>query len=192
MTNRRMPQYLIGLLLTTSGLIPVVCEPLPEEKREELAEQILNESEDIETRVAGIYRVRLSYPQRLSAGIGGLVVRQPANYDCIAVCDFRGFMFQFEPGIAGGQFNAGYAIVFGEKGHNKRFLSRVHTAYGVSVAYLRTWGNSGLDPPDQNRLGIEGDFTVIGVNFSVGVFRHVGSGEPSHPWLISGGIGWGF
>ena len=121
-----------------------------------------------------------------------MVVRQPASYDCTTVCQFRGWLFQAEPGLAGGQLSAGYAVVTGEKGRNKHFLSNVYVGYGVKGALLRTWGEANLDPPDQTLLGVEGDFTVIRVNFSLGVFRHVGSGEPDDRWLIAGGIGWGF
>ena len=160
--------------------------------QEELTEQILAEEQDSVLRVVGLGRARLSHPQKLSGAIGAIVFRQPRSYDCTAVCEFRGFLFQAEPGLAGGQLAAGYAVVMGEKGRFRHFLSDVFLAYGIKAALLRTWGDSRLTPSDQTFLGVEGDFTVIRIHFSLGVYRHMGSGTTDDPWLVSGGVGWGF
>ena len=184
----------IGCLLACvgAGLPAVAGSSVPRSPRGEIAEQILREDRDRTTRVVGLSRARVSHPQQISAAIGAMVARLPTSYDCTAVCEFRGLLLQAEPGLAGGQLSAGYAVVVGETNGNGRFLSDVYLAYGIKGALLRTWGNADLEPEDQTLFGIEGDFTVIRVNFSLGVFRHIGSGDPHDRWLISGGVGWGF
>jgi len=158
----------------------------------EIQQRILDEELDQETRVLMLARARASFPQQVSASFGALVAKQPASYDCTTVCSFRGFLFQVEPGLSGGQLSAGYAVVFGETGRTRRFLGDVYLAYGVKAALLKSWGDADLTPEDQSLAGVEGDFTVIGVNFSLGVFRHVGSGRPEDDWIVTGGVGWGF
>ena len=83
-------------------------------------------------------------------------------------------------------------VIMGETGRTRSFLSDIYLAYGIKGALLRTWGGADLRPADQTFVGVEGDFTVIRVNFSLGVFRHVGSGNPDDDWIVTGGIGWGF
>jgi hypothetical protein len=155
-------------------------------------EQVLEVDRSRQIRLTPFGRLRLSYPQQVSAGIGALVAKVPPSFPCTVNCKFRGLALQVEPGLAGGQIAAGYAVVAGGTNHRDRFISKVYLAYGVKAALLRTWKGSTVDPESQTLLGVEGEVSVINVNFSLGVFRHAGSGEPDHDWLVSGGIGWGF
>jgi hypothetical protein len=193
-TQRKSPAVL-ALLVMTIG--PSWAEPRDdatpgESSPEDIASRILEEKRDVERRVVGLGRFRLSFPQRASGAVGVMIVRQPANYDCSAVCEFKGPFFQAEPGLSGGQLAAGYATLMGEKGRNEHFLSRVYTGYGVKGVLMRTWHDASLRPPDQTLLGVEGDFTIVHINFSLAVLRHVGSGDPRDPWVVGGGVGWGF
>ncbi len=159
---------------------------------EELRHRIVEEEREQESRVVGFRRVRLSLPQRMSVGVGALFSRQPTRYHCTSVCEFRGWLVQAEPGISGGQISAGWASINAEKGSNDFFLSNVFLSWGFRGTVLRTWGNADLDPPDQTLIGAEADFTVIRANISLGVFRHVGGGNPDREWIVGGGIGWEF
>lgn len=161
-------------------------------ERAEGRREVIDHDEDRELRVVGVGRVRLSFPQWISGSLGALVVRQPAAYDCTSVCEYRGLLLQAEPGVNGGQLSAGYAAVWADKGRRQRLLSDVFLGYGVKGALLRTWNDADVDPSHQTLLGVEGDFTIIQLNFSLGAFRHVGSGDVDDDWLITGGVGWGF
>jgi hypothetical protein len=172
------------------GVWPLVEASDPVDR--ELIERISEENKDTEIRVVGLGRARISHPQLLSGALGAIVSRQPEGYDCRTVCEFRGFLMQAEPGLGGGQLSAGYAIVNGIMGPDAHFLSHVYVGYGIKGALLRSWGNSSLDPEDQTLLGVEGELTFIGFNFSLGLFRHAGSGDPDDPWVVTGGMGWGF
>ncbi len=158
----------------------------------EFTSAILKEERDLERRIVGLGRVRVSFPQRVSGALGAMIVRQPVSYDCSTLCEFRGLFIQAEPGYSGGQINAGYAVVFGEKGRNEHLLSKVYMAYGLKGAFLRTWNDADLVPSDQTLLGLEGDFTIIGINFSLGAFRQIGQDRQAEDWVVTGGIGWGF
>jgi len=166
--------------------------PATEPAGGDLTSRILEEEQDSELRVVGLTRVRLSAPQRISAGVGVIFSRQPSIYDCSTVCDLRGLFVQAEPGYSGGQLSVGYADIMGEKGGREHFLPKVYLAWGIKATLLKTWNEADLTPSDQTLLGVEGDFTVIRINFSLGVFRHVGSGDPDEPWVLTGGVGWGF
>ena len=171
--------------------------PRPEEEstgaeREDDATARVLAEEKMKKRVVGLLRVRVSRSQRLSAGVGAMVARMPADFDCTTVCDYRGAVFQVEPGTAGAQLAAGYALVLGEKRHNDYFLAQVYAAFGVKAAVLRTWGDSSAAPPGRTYAGVEGDFTITQVHFTMGVFRRISDPPGADPWLVSGGIGWGF
>ncbi len=155
-------------------------------------ERVRASDQDRELSLTPVGRLRLSYPQRVSGSIGAILSRQPVGQECTTSCELRGLLFQAEPGFAGGQMSAGYAVIIGGRNQNERFLSQVYMAYGIKAALLRTWHGSSLDPEDQSLLGVEGAFSIVNLNFSLGAFRHVGSGDPDDLWLVSGGVGWGF
>lgn len=157
----------------------------------DLTRRIIEEDHDLELRTFTLGRVRASYPQRVSVAAGALWTRQPVSYDCTTVCEMRGWVLEVEPGLSGAQISAGYAVAATETGRHRRFLSRVYRAYGVRAAILRTWDGAGLSPEDQTLLGLEGEFTVIGVSLSLGAFHRIGAGG-SAEWVVGGGLGWGF
>jgi hypothetical protein len=186
-------RFLVPVALIAGSLAARADEPPSgEAPPQDITARILEEDRDLERRVVGLTRFRLSHPQRASAAIGAMMVRQPARYDCSTVCEYRGVFVQAEPGISGGELSAGYAVLMGEKGRNEHFLSRVYLGYGIKGALLRTWNDADLTPSDQTLVGVEGDFTIIHVNFSLGLFRPVDTGEAEDPWVVTGGVGWGF
>jgi hypothetical protein len=191
---RKFSLALSAVLLAAGPLVAATPDggSTRDDSMPDLTSQILKEERDSVLRIVGLGRLRVSHPQRTSVAVGAMLARQPTTYDCTAVCEYKGLYLQAEPGYSGGRISAGYAVLMGEKGNNERFLSKVYMGYGVKGALLRTWNSAALTPSDQTLLGIEGDFTIIGVNFSVGLFRHVGAGDPDDPWVLSGGIGWGF
>ena len=179
------------LAAVTSVAAELQEPPETEPPAGDLTSRILEEEQDSELRVVGVSRARVSFPQRVSAGVGAIFSRQPTIYDCNTVCEFRGLFVQAEPGYSGGQLGIGYADIMGEKG-DRDFLSKVYLAWGIKAALLKTWNGADLTPSNQTLLGLEGDFTVIRINFSLGVFKHVGSGDPDEPWVLTGGVGWGY
>jgi hypothetical protein len=119
-------------------------------------------------------------------------VRQPASHHCRTVCDQRGPLVQLEAGLGGVQLAAGYAVVVGERRRNERYLSAVYVGFGAKGVVLRTWGDSPLDPQHQTLAGVEGDFTITSVNFSLGLMRGVSPEAADPRWVVSWGLGWGF
>ena len=95
--------------------------------------------------------------------------------------------------MRGARSRVGYGKLIGGKQHREEFLSQIYVGWGIKAALLRTWAEqANLNPPNQSFLGLEGSATVINVNFSLGVFRHVGSSDADDDWRVTGGIGWGF
>ena len=189
-----MPPRIVRLLVACLLLgVPSVWaddDPAPDEAT--LRARIIAEEQESPRRAMGLGRVRISEPQRVSVGLGAIFARQPLGYHCHSVCAFKGWFVQAEPGYSGGQLSVGLAKVMAETGPERRMLRQVHLAYGVRAALLRSWNQADLHPSDQTLAGIEGDFTVIGIHFSLGAFRHVGSGDGDDGWVWSGGMGWGF
>jgi hypothetical protein len=192
-TNRRRSRLALAPLVLWAGRLAVAQESAPPHDEDAaLTARILQEERDAERRAVALARVRLSFPQRVSATIGAVVARQPKSYDCTSVCEFRGLLLQAEPGLAGGQLAIGWADVMGESRGNEQFLSRVYLGWGVKAALLRTWGDADLTPPDQTLVGVEGEFTVIQINFSLGLLRALSPDDARDTWIVTGGIGWGF
>jgi hypothetical protein len=148
--------------------------------------------EDRDTRRFGLVGAGWTYPKRLSASFGVLRAEVPADHDCRKICDLRGPFLQVEAGTAGGQLSAGWARLFGERRGHGFLLPHVYLAFGVKGSLLRTWGDSPLDPDPRTLLGIEGEFTITRVNFSLGVFRGVRGNGDADPWVVTSGIGLGF
>jgi len=185
----------LGTALALALTFPLVqaADPAPVGTKDEITERIVAEQQDRELRVVGLGRVRVSFPQRISGALGAMVVRQPVDYDCRTVCEFRGLYVQAEPGYSGAQISAGYAVVMGETDRSSRFLSRPYLGWGVKGALLRTWDSANLTPSAQTFVGAEGELSIIRINFSLGAFRSVDSGpEPENDWIVAGGMGWGF
>jgi len=157
-----------------------------------LIEEVRLHDSRTERRYVGLLGAQISHPQQVAASIGVIRVRQPEDWDCTTACDFRGPMFQFEPGLAGTQVGLGYGIIVGEKGRSKSFVHRILVGWGAKATILRTYGGAVVDPPDQTYFGVEGEFTITQVNFSLGVMRSFHDTAGEDRWLVTGGIGWGF
>lgn len=158
----------------------------------ELRRRIREYDRDLVKRKVGLLGLRLSNPLRLSGSLGGMYVRQHRDYDCTTVCDFRGPFYQFEPGLTGAKLGVGYGTIVGEKERNRHYLRRVLVGFGIKGALMRTWGDASFGRSNETFLGTEADFTVTQVNFRLGLFRSVSADADEDPWMVTGGIGWGF
>jgi hypothetical protein len=131
------------------------------------------------------FNVELGGPQQLSANLG---IRVPAGSPAARGYG-RGFVFQVQPGIAGGSVNVGWMPI--------SFAATPTQALGVGVKarLLRTWGSpwSGAEP-DRTYAGLE-LAAVVGVKASVGVLWRLGSEEGESEGgrtVVTWGIGIGF
>lgn len=158
---------------------------------EEAFEQVRAELTTLENRWYTIARARWSYPQKISAGIGAMRVQQPRDADCHSGCSLKGWMFQVEPGLYGIQGSVGWGKLVGETGRSKHWMRKSNFAWAVRAAVLRTWGDSPLTPQNQTLVGVEGSFSIISINLSLGIMRSLDS-DPNHDWRITGGLGLGF
>lgn len=155
-------------------------------------ERIREHDSRTELRRVGLLGLRLSYPQKLAGSLGVIWARLPADFDCSAVCDFRGPFVQLEPGLAGAQFGAGYGVLVGERGRNRFYLRRVYVGLAVKATLLRTWGDAAVEPVRQTFGGVELSASVAQVNFRLGLLRSLSDADVRERWLVAGGIGWGF
>lgn len=142
-------------------------------------------------RVAGVGSLRASTRQHLSGALGFVLYRQPEEYDCTTYCEFQGPLFQVEPGLAGARISAGYVKLVGEKAGNRFFLSDVYMGFAFRGSVLSTWGTA--DKSHQVMAGVEGEFSVAGFSFELGVMRTISGREPGDdPWRYNAAIGWYF
>jgi hypothetical protein len=156
-----------------------------------MKERIIAEEQDRRRMAVGLLGFQLTYPQVVAASIGVMATSQPSDYDCPTACDFWGPFAQFEPGLGGGKLSVGWGRAIGTTGKDGRFLSNVFLALAGKATVLRTWGDYGAVESGRTYAGAELDFSVARVNFGLGVLYRVSSGDDS-PWLVTGGIGWGF
>ena len=176
--------FWVAALAASFGVAPVVAaEPQPPESAtgSSLSEAIRAELGNTSRRWIGSARIRASYPQRLSVGLGVLTARLPRAHECA--------------GLAGGQLGIGYARVIGERRGGSPFLTHVYLGWGVRAVVLRTWGEASVTPANQTLAGVEGQFSVARASFSLGVLQRVSPGDVDGDGkrvLITGGIGWGF
>ena len=159
---------------------------------DDLIDEIREHDSRTERRRAGLLGLRLSHPQKVAGSLGAIWARQPADFDCATVCDFRGPFVEVEPGLAGMQLGAGYAVLVAEKGRNAYFLRRIYVGLGVKGTLLRTWGDAAVTPSDQTFAGVEVNAAIAQVNFRLGMSRSLSGPESGERWLVTGGIGWGF
>lgn len=145
-----------------------------------------------EHQLFGLARARVSYPQLASVGLGMLIGERSKAYDCTIQCEVDGWLASVEAGVGGVAWSLGPAYLIGELGDNKYFLSRRYMGYSVRGSVLRTWGETPSRPDREWLAGVEGQFTVVSLNLTLGVYRRIGHHGVGEPWLVSGGIGWGF
>jgi hypothetical protein len=194
---KRLRRVSIGLVCAAAllpGALPCLAveDEVFDDETKALIEEVRRYDSRTERRHVGLIGARLSHPQQVSASVGMMWVRQPADWDCSTACDFRGPLVQIQPGLAGTQLSAGYGILIGEKGRSKHWVRRAIVGWAAKLAVLRTYGNADVEPPDQTFIGGEAEFTITQVNFSVGVMRAVGHADGGDDWLVTAGIGWGF
>lgn len=154
---------------------------------QQVRENLANE----EKRWYAIMRARWSYPQKISAGMGLLFTRQRSDADCSNPCTMYGWHFEVEPGLYGVQGSVGWGKVVAESGSTKRLLHTVYFGWAFRGLVLRTWGNGPLTPTEQTLVGLEADYSLLRVNYSLGIMRSLTS-DADRDWVISLGIGWGF
>ena len=166
-------------------------KPSPAVDGAEMKERVIAEERDRRRRALGLLGFQLTYPQVVAASIGVMATSQPSTYDCRTACDFWGPFAQLEPGLGGGKLSVGWGRAIGSTNKGDQFLSNVYLALAGKATVLRTWGDIGAVAPGRTFAGAELDFSVARVNFGLGVLYRVSSGADS-PWLVTGGIGWGF
>lgn len=168
-----------------SGALPAVSAP------PDVQAEIQREGERARQSF-GVARARLSYPQLASAGFGVLVADRSREIDCVTQCELTGWLASAEAGVGGAQFDFGPAYLIAELGDNRFFLSRRYMGYAVRASVMRTWGETPRRKDNEWLGGLEGEFTIVSLNLTLGVYRRIDGRDAGEPWLISGGIGWGF
>ena len=110
------------------------------------------------------FNAELGGPQKLSANLGFRVATGTPEQRGIG----RGFVFQVQPGLAGGSLNAGWMPT--------SFAAQGTQAIGVGLKarLLRTWGSPWGADPRRTYAGVEAA-AVIGVKLSIGVLWRLGS-----------------
>lgn len=140
----------------------------------------------------GVMRARFSYPQLVSAGFGLLLAERSREIDCVTQCELTGWLASAEAGIGGAELNLGPAFLIAELGDNDFLLSRRYMGYALRGSVMRTWGGYTGRPEHEWLGGVEGEFTIVSLNLSLGVYRRISGHDEGAPWLVAGGIGWGF
>ena len=151
----------------------------------------LEREKEREIEVLGVARTRLVYPLIASAGFGVLVASRSREIDCVTQCELTGWLASGEAGVGGAQLNLGPAFLIAELGDNRFLTSRRYMGYALRGSVMRTWGGYTGRPEREWLGGVEGEFTIVSLNLTLGVYRRIG-GPDGDPWLVSGGIGWGF
>lgn len=173
-----------------------VTDSSPESSEQVLImEQVRDEINNQERRWYGLMRFRTHSEQVLSAGFGAMLSKQPEHVDCSVGCALSGWHFEVDTGLRGVQAGIGWGKLVGETGRTKRLITAAHFGWNVRAVALRTWGDNGLYPNEQTLVGMEGGFSIVRINFSVGILRSLYSGpgeEYTQDWVLTTGVGWGF
>ena len=159
--------------------------------KEQAMQRVREELENTERRWYAIGRIRYTYPQEVSAGVGAILAEQPRDTDCSSTCMLQGWQFEIEPGLYGLQGSVGWGKLVGETGRTRRMMYDVHLGWAVRGVVMRTYRDYRFRPLPKTLAGIEGSFTFAGLNFTVGVLHSLSSGD-YEDWLISSGVGFGF
>jgi hypothetical protein len=170
--------------VTPEGLSPV--------GEEELATEIAAHEANTQHRASTLAGARFTSYEGFAGSVGWMFTDVESDFDCHTICDLRGPTVQLQPGLDGAQLSLGYARIFGETGHSERFLVSPYLGIGVRGTVLRTWREGSLGPSGLTFLGLEGQFTITRVSFTLGALWHVGGESAARAWAISWGFGWGF
>lgn len=186
------PTPILGPAILLAGcLLATPCHGAEDAPERSLLELIREEDEQRRARWDLFPRVRVGYPQSISAGLGVVRSRLPESWDCVTTCPFRGLTVQLEPGIGGIQLSAGFGTLVAEKRHRARFVSDVHLAFGVKGVLLHRWDSSALDSAERTFGGIELSYTVTRINFSIATLRRLERVQ-GRDWTVTAAMGWGF
>lgn len=195
------PSYLSVLLFASLQLI--ITNSLADEALAEPAEghalspqdqamqQVREELGNVEKRWYGLTRLKWGFPLRFSAGFGAMLVEQTSETDCATGCMVRGWHFEVEPGQYGIQGSVGWGKLVGETGRTKRWLHTVNWGWAVRGSVLRTWRYGPMGPIPQTLIGIEGNLSIVRLNFSAGIMRSLSS-QTDDDWVVIGAVGVGF
>jgi hypothetical protein len=65
--------------------------------------------------------------------------------------------------------------------------------FAAKASALYTWGEPWKDvAPRQTYVGLEAEMTILYINGTAGIFRHVAGDDRGRDWLFSWGLGIGF
>lgn len=170
---------------------PAALPPASDLTPEQIDAELRRETER-QHQLFGLARARVSYPQLGSVGLGMLIGERSRAYDCTIQCEVKGWLVSAEAGAGGAVFNLGPAYLIGELGDNRYFLSRRYMGYAVRGSVMRTWAETPRRADREWLAGLEGQFTVVSLNLTLGFYRRITDHRQGSPWLVSGGIGWGF
>jgi len=173
------------------GDVPSPDTGLKAQVPDQALKQVNNELQDVKRRWYALTRIRWGFPLRLSAGFGAMLVEQPRTADCASACMVHGWHFEVEPGQYGIQGSVGWGSLVGETGRTKRWLHTANWGWAVRGAVLRTWRYGPMGPIPQTLVGVEGNLSIVRLNFSAGLMRSL-SARTDDDWVIVGAVGWGF
>lgn len=192
---RPVARFVVCVLAWCAQFAPALAQDAPREPDaltlEEIATELERETER-QHQLFGLARARVSYPQLASVGLGMLIGERSRAYDCTIQCEVDGWLASVEAGAGGAVFSLGPAYLIGEIGDNKYFLSRRYMGYSVRGSVMRTYGETPRRADREWLAGVEGQFTVVSLNLTLGFYRRITDHREGSPWLVSGGIGWGF
>lgn len=171
---------------------PPKTEPATDFPDADLMQELYRRDTEVHQRTIGLAAAVLTNPERLAGSIGVLFTRVPEWWDCTTVCSFQGPMVQLSAGVGGGRLSAGWARVIGDQKAGAFLVTDPYLGLGFKGTFLYTWGNPYREPTNSAFFGGEVEFTIARVNLRAGAFYNVGGAVSRKPWLLSGGIGWGF
>jgi hypothetical protein len=184
-----LPFITLNTLADESSTEPV--QNTADSARAQALQQVQDELTDMERRWYAITRLRWGFPLRFSAGFGAILTEQPRDTDCSTGCMMRGWHFEVEPGQYGIQGSVGWGRLIGETGRTKRWMHTVNWGWAVRGAVLRTWRYGPMGPTPQTLVGVEGNLSIVRLNFSAGIMRSLTS-ETADDWVVTGALGIGF
>lgn len=173
------------------GASPDAAKDTVVSKQDLALQQVRDELDDVEWRWYGLTRLKWGFPLRLSAGFGAMLAEQPRDTDCSTGCMIRGWHFEVEPGQYGIQGSVGWGKLIGETGRTRRWMHTVNWGWAVRGAVLRTWRYGPMGPIPQTLVGVEGNLSIVRLNFSAGIMRSLNS-QTNDDWVVTGALGWGF
>lgn len=173
------------------GTSTVTVNTITVSKQDQALQQVQDELDDVEWRWYGLSRLKWGFPLRFSAGFGAMLTEQPRDTNCMTGCMIRGWHFEVEPGQYGIQGSVGWGRLIGETGRTRRWMHTVNWGWALRGAVLRTWRYGPMGPIPQTLVGVEGNLSIVRLNFSAGIMRSLNP-QTDDDWVVTGALGWGF